>query len=286
MYSHIVKALMTTPWAIMPSKLEAIVEFVMLKANGEQAFDKPNYEAKAGRPRASKQGNVAVIPVHGVVSQRMNMLQEFSGGVSTELLTAQINEAVADSSVKAIVLDIDSPGGSVYGVSEVSDVIYAAREQKHITAVANSLAASAAYWIGSAASEFVVTPGGDVGSIGVYTAHQDVSALEENMGVKTTLISAGKHKVTGNPYEPLSEEALGQIQSSVDDYYDMFTSAVAKHRGVSVSDVKNGYGEGRVLGAKEALKAGMVDRVATFDEVINKLGGDMSRLRRAKVNMI
>lgn len=283
MYSNIYKALMTTPWAIMPSKLEAIIEFIELKANGMAT---PEIQAAASRPRADKQGNIAIIPVHGVVSQRMNMLQEFSGGTSTELLTAQINESINDSSIKSIVLDIDSPGGSVYGVAEVSDVIYAAREKKHITAVSNSLAASAAYWIGSAASEFVVTPGGDVGSIGVYTAHQDVSAMQEAVGVKTTLVSAGKHKVAGNPYEPLSEETLAMIQSSVNDYYDMFTGAVAKHRGVGINDVKNGYGEGRVVGAKEGLKLGMIDRIATLDDVLTKMGGDMSRLRKARVKMI
>jgi signal peptide peptidase SppA len=282
MYEHIVKAIFETPWAIEPSKLNAIVEFIRLKSAGMDI----DYKAEVSRPRAAKQGKVAVIPVHGVIMQRANMMSEYSGGTSTEMLKAQINESVNDQSVKSIVLDIDSPGGSVYGVQEVSDFIYSARQSKHITAVANSLAASAAYWIASSASEFVVTPGGDVGSIGVYTAHQDVSALENSMGVKTTLISAGKKKVEGNPYEPLSDEAKASIQARVDEYYEVFVKAVARNRGVNADAVRNGFGEGAVVSAKTALAGGMVDRISTLDDVLIKLGANPVNLRAAKVKMI
>ncbi len=134
-----------------------------------------------------------------------------------------------------------------------------------------ALAASAAYWIGSAAGEFYVTPGGEAGSIGVYAAHINRSAQLRKAGVDTTLVSAGKYKVEGSLYEPLSKDAERFMQSRVDDYYAKFTRAVARHRGVSVLAVRNGMGQGRLLGAQAAKAAGMVDDVATFDDVVRRL---------------
>jgi signal peptide peptidase SppA len=140
-----------------------------------------------------------------------------------------------------------------------------------VVAVANSLAASAAYWIGCSASEFYVTLGGEVGSIGVWQAHFDYSKALEEEGVKPTLISAGKFKVEGNPYLPLDPEAQAFMQSRVDDYYNAFIQAVAVGRGVAVDDVRNGMGEGRVLGADAALAQRMVDGIASFDDVLARM---------------
>ena len=168
------------------------------------------------------------------------------------------------------------------GVEELSAEIFQARGQKPITAVANSLAASAAYWIATAADELVVTPSGEVGSIGVFAAHEDVSGMLEQAGVKVNLVSAGRYKTEGNPFEPLTEEARASIQGRVDEYYEQFVSAVARNRGVKRSEVRNGFGEGRVVGAKQAVSLGMADRVGTLDETINRaLGGRRSRGARA-----
>jgi ClpP class serine protease len=100
-------------------------------------------------------------------------------------------------------------------------------------------------------------------------------------GVKTTLISAGKYKTEGNPYEPLSDEARAAMQAMVDDYYGMFTRAVAKGRGVSVDAVRNGFGEGRMVSASQAVKNGMADRVATLDQVLASHGVSRSGNRQA-----
>src|SRR5690606_12609791 len=109
--------------------------------------------------------------------------------------------------VGTIVLDVDSPGGGVYGVAEFAEEIYKARGQKRIVAVANSMAASAAYWIATAADELVVTPGGEVGSIGVYMLHEDWSGAYEKAGIKPTVIKFGENKAEGIDVEPLSESA-------------------------------------------------------------------------------
>jgi signal peptide peptidase SppA len=159
----------------------------------------------------------------------------------------------------------------VYGVEELAAEIYQARGQKPVVAVANSLAASASYWIAASADELVVTPSGEVGSIGVFAMHEDMSGLMEQMGVRVSLISAGKHKTETNPFEPLTDEARAALQEQVDGYYEMFVRAVARGRGVGVADVRGGFGEGRLVGAKEAVRLGMADRVETMEQTIGRL---------------
>lgn len=227
------------------------------------------------RPKATV---VSILGVLGVISQRAAQVDDISGpgGTSIERLTQRFRSALSDQSVRAIVLDVDSPGGGVYGVEELADEIREARGQKPIVAVANSLAASAAYWLASSADEVVVTPSGEVGSVGVYAAHEDLSGLLEQEGVKVTLVHAGKFKVEGNPFEPLAEEARTAIQSRVDDYYSAFTRAVAKGRGVAPEAVRKGFGQGRVVGAKDAISQGMADREDTLDNTVRRVGGRRS----------
>jgi signal peptide peptidase SppA len=234
-----------------------------------------------------RSGAIAVIPVHGAIVQRASQINICDGGTSTQQISAALADASADDTVSQILLDIDSPGGSVYGVQELAAEIQQAK--KPVIAVANSLAASAAYWIGCAATEFYVTPGGEVGSIGVWQAHQDWSKAMEEEGVSITLISAGKFKVEGNPYQPLDAEAQSFMQSRVDDYYAAFTKGVAKGRKVGIDQVRNGMGQGRVLGADQAMSERMVDGIATFDDVVAKMQRNIkaakpaaSRLARAQ----
>src|SRR5690606_4285100 len=145
----------------------------------------------------------------GIVGHRMNQVTDISGpgGTSTEQFGSWFDAALRDPAVSAIVIDVDSPGGTVTGVAELAEQIFEARGKKPIYAIANALAASAAYWIASAAEELWVTPSGDVGSIGVYAMHEDISEMEAEMGLKVTLISAGEYKTEGNPHEPLGDEA-------------------------------------------------------------------------------
>jgi signal peptide peptidase SppA len=276
---------MATPWALMPERLSALATVISRWSQGVPASDAAMFQVQTDRvlrdtrrqtSAAISGGGIAVIPIYGVITQRGNMVDDVSGPgmVSTQIVTQMLRQAVADDAVSQILLDIDSPGGSVYGVSELGDAILSARAQKPVVAIANSLAASAAYWVGSQASEFYVTAGGEVGSIGVWQAHQDYSKAMDEAGVKTTLISAGKFKVEGNPYAPLDEEAQGFMQSRVDDYYAAFTKAVAKGRGVPITQVRDGMGQGRVLGADAALAQNMVDGIASFDQVLSKMHKD------------
>ena len=223
------------------------------------------------RTTAGSAGAVAVIPLCGMITHRASDFW-WGGGASVDQFIRQFRSAVDDSSVAAIVLDVDSPGGTVDGVPEAADEVYRARGKKPIIAVANSLMASAAYWIGCSATELVVTPSANVGSIGVYGAHMDISKMMEDAGVKVTLVSAGAFKTEGNPYEPLSDTARTAMQEMVDDYYGMFIKAVARGRNTKVDDVRNGFGQGRVVTAQNAVKMGMADRVDTLDGVLAKYG--------------
>ena len=278
----LVSEFLTTPWALMPERLQAMTAVLTRWSSDESPSEETLFQMNADRvlrdtrkqfAAANVGAGIAVLPLYGVVTQRGNMVDDISGpgSTSTQKFTSALRQVLADDTVGQILIDIDSPGGSVYGVAELAAEIVKARAQKPVVAVANSLAASAAYWIGCSAGEFYVTPGGEVGSIGVWQAHFDYSKALEEEGVKPTLISAGKFKVEGNPYVPLDPEAQAFMQSRVDDYYSAFIKAVAKGRGVSVADVRDGMGEGRVLGADAALAAKMVDGVATFDDVLAKM---------------
>jgi signal peptide peptidase SppA len=276
---------LATPWALMPERLSAVTAVIARWSGGARASDEVMHSVAADRNArdarrqssvSNSGGGIAVLPLYGIVTQRGNMVDDVSGPgtASTQQFSNILRAALQDETVSQILIDIDSPGGSVYGVAELADEIVSARAQKPVVAIANSLAASAAYWIGCSASEFYVTPGGEVGSIGVWQAHQDYSKAMDEAGVKTTLISAGKFKVEGNPYAPLDEEAQGFMQSRVDDYYAAFTKAVAKGRGVPISQVRDGMGQGRVLGADAALASSMVDGIATFEDVVKKMRRD------------
>lgn len=275
-YQHIERFVTERPWAILPSMLATIVELVRFRAAGglltpEEITARVGAAQNGPRAGGGQSAGVAVIAVYGPISQRMSMMSEMSGGTSTEKLTDTFRAALADPAVDAIVFEVDSPGGTVDGIPELAAEIRAARGGKPIVAQVNTMAASAAYWLASACDEIVATPSGVVGSIGVFTAHNDLSAAAEMEGVKTTLISAGKYKTEGNPWEPLGEEAQANLQDQVNQFYGMFVADVAKGRGVPVDTVRGGYGEGRVLLAKQAMSAGMVDRVDTLDNTVRRV---------------
>jgi signal peptide peptidase SppA len=277
-YEHVFAEVFRKPWAILPEKLTVIAQLVSLRAAGgklsqEEIQVRLDEAALRAGPRSQQGfGAVAVIPIRGVISQRANLMSQMSGGTSIEKLTSQFRQALGDASIKAIVFDVDSPGGGVEGVPELADEIYKSRGQKKSIAVANGTAASAAYWLASSAGEMVVAPSGEVGSIGVFCAHEDTSKALDQAGVKVSLISAGKYKVDGNPFEPLSDNAREDLQSKVDAYYGMFVKSVGRGRRASQDDVRGGFGQGRMVLAAQAVKAGMADRVATMDDTLARLG--------------
>ena len=273
-------SLMSTPWAMQPDVMHAYAK-VLARQYGDKAADDAGIERPiqarviAAAPRSGSanrsRGSIAVLPLYGTIMPRANMLEMCGGGTSIESFTKAFRSAMADETVGQILIDIDSPGGSVYGIGELAAEIRAARGTKPVVGIANHVAASAAYWAGSACSEFYVTPSGQVGSIGVIAAHEDMSKMLEAEGVNVTLITAGKFKGEGNPYAPLNAEARAAIQAEVDGYGADFTSAVARGRGVGVDHVRMHMGQGRMMRGAAAQSASMVDGIATFAEVILRM---------------
>lgn len=285
-HAAFIASALATPWALQRETMAAYAGILARKLSAPRAMedDEVLYSSKEASSRSSsgkRTGSIAVVPLYGTVMQRASMMEMCGGGTSVQTFTSAFREALADDTVSQILIDIDSPGGSVYGVQELAAEIYSARSSKPVVALANSLAASAAYWIGCSASEFYCTPGGEVGSIGVWQAHEDWSAAMAEAGVKTTLISAGKFKTEGNPYEPLGDEAKAFMKSRVDDYYAAFTKGVAKGRAVPIESVRNGMGQGRVLGADAALSEKMIDGVMTFDDLVKRMQRNSKASRSA-----
>lgn len=281
-YAHIINYFNSAPWAILPEKLYAIMELIELRAAGLTLSDS-EIESRIG-PKEKQEtvtaSSVAVVPIFGTISHRASMLKRASGGTSVEDFAHDFRAAVRNPEVGAIVLDVDSPGGSTSGIEEIADEIFAARSQKRIIASVNSLAASAAYWMASSAHEIAVTPSGHVGSIGVLGIHMDMSERTKAEGIKVSVVSAGKYKAEGSEFEPLSADARGHLQAIVDDRYDAFVRAVANGRGVSMKSVREGYGEGRLVTAKDALKMGMVDSIESIDQVLSRTASRAARARQ------
>ena len=176
------------PWAIVPAKLEEICSIYNHHLKREK-IDIKAIEGSIGQPlQREEQGysvenGVAVVPVHGVISKKMNLLSQISGGASTELIKRDIAAAMSDDEIHKVVLDIDSPGGSVDGTQELAQFIYSLRGEKPIVAVANGQITSAAYWLGSQAHGFAATKGASVGSIGVYAPVVDRSVQTFGLSV-------------------------------------------------------------------------------------------------------
>jgi len=292
--SRLLSYVADTPWAMHhPSALRmlAIIERRVAGKRLEQAqiddatlVDRDAYASRREAAAiASKRngGMVAVVPVYGTILGRDWEFTNASHGgtTSAEGLARSLRILDRDDRVGTVILDIDSPGGSVANLPETAAVI--AGMSTHVVAQVNSLAASAAYWLASQADEIVATPSAEVGSIGVYTMHVDEREALAQEGVTVEIIRAGENKIASNPFEELTPEARADIQDGVDKFHAMFVGAVAKGRGVSSSAVVEKFGDGKVFLAADALKRGMVDRIATLDETIGRAASGKKTRRRA-----
>lgn len=273
-----VLTLLDSPWAILPEKLLEIQAVYGAHLRGEQ-IDIAGVEAKLGKQLNNSKSlgytiinGVAVIPIEGVISKRMNLFSQISGGVSTQMLQSDFAAALADPMAHSILLLIDSPGGSIDGLQQAADDIRAGRGVKPVYAFADGLMASAAYWIGSAAEKvFSASDTTAVGSIGVIAKHVDYSKAQEKDGVKVTDVYAGKYKALGSKNAPLSNEGRAMIQAQVDHAYSVFVDAVAKNRGVSAQTVLDKMADGRVFFGKQAVDAGLVDGISSMADIISQL---------------
>lgn len=240
-------------WAIRPEAVPAAVRG--LDAN----FSAGTWEAAAPSSRGTGLNRVAVIPIQGVLTKDGPAWY----GSNYDKIGDAVSKAAANPDIKHIVLQVDSPGGEVTGLPETAAIIASAARQKPVTAMVDGTAGSAAYWLTSQARSVVLTPSGEVGSVGVRMMHVDVSQALENAGYKITELYSGEHKTEWSPYKPLSEEAVSAMQPRLEATHKNFLNAVQAGRAERLSQEmrQNRMGEGRMFSGTDALNHGLVDRL-------------------------
>lgn len=263
-----------TAWALEPRTYGSLVQIATRHFQGEKLSKEDVESIVAAGKRGSQAGSertkprgVAVIPVKGVIARFSNQVNGTSTppGTSVTAMRKQLSNALADESVHSIMLDIDSPGGSVHGVAELAREIRAARGTKPIVAAVDGMMASAAYWLGSQADRVVATETSMAGSIGVLAQVVDDHRLYESAGVDVDVVRAGKHKAAGAPGVKMTPEDRATLQATVDDYYDMFIQAVADGRQIESEQAK-ALGDGRMHVAERAVDLGLIDAVGSWED--------------------
>lgn len=269
--------LISAPWAITPEMFTEVQGIYARHMRGDKINIK-DIEARVGAPLTNQpkaldvsQDGVAVISIEGVLAKRMNLFSQISGGTSMQMIGNQVRQALADPNVTAIVLSIDSPGGTVDGTQELADLIFASRDKKPIVTYVDGTMASAAYWIGSAAEQvYISTETSSVGSIGVVATHTDFSRYEKNSGIDSIEITAGKFKRLETEGGTLTREGRQILQAQVDQVYGIFVGQVARNRGTTTEDVQNRMADGRMFIGKQAIDAGLVDGVSTLEGAMSQ----------------
>lgn len=262
-----------TLWCGTQASLEAVLAVQdKLLAGGfdlEALSSKDTKEADQPVTRYEVSGGVAVIPIKGplINADIPDIWVKLFGVTTYPNLQRAFAEASADSKVKSVLLDVNSPGGSVAGISDTNDALSNLRAVKPVHTFAGDLMASAGYWLGSNADRITAGKMSTVGSIGVIGTHIEYSREMENDGIKATVLRAGSEKALATPYEPLSDKARAQMQARLDAVYGQFVETVANNRGVSLASAMS-MAEGREYFGEAALRAGLVDTIGKFPDAL------------------
>lgn len=265
--SHIVEHVYFRPWAISPQGWETVHRLVQSKLAGDVErlvmAQRPATEDDDGgdlfgaRQDIEKRGRVAVIPIAGVIGKRIGLIGRMCGGADTEDIEANLKSAAADPGVDLIMLDIDSPGGSVTGVPELASVVRWIDGVKPVYAHTETMAASAAYWLASQTRGIFATQTAYVGSVGVYCALLDESRAYALQGYEVEVIKAGKFKGEGVPGTSISDEFRAALQREVNQVYEWFVADVRRGRPAVAQDDM----QGQAYYAGDAAQRGMIDAV-------------------------
>jgi signal peptide peptidase SppA len=285
-----VLTILQSPWAIRGETLTLMWDIyeAHLTRNGRLSQeDIARIEASTGKrldgsrlPTTVMDG-VAVIPVMGPMIPRATMFQEISGATSYAAIRNDVESALKDPAVTAILLNFDSPGGAVNQLFDTAEFLRNASAIKPIMAWTDGYMTSAAQLLGAATeATYIGSNATELGSIGVIAMHRDISKQEEKRGEKTTLITAGKYKGVGHPYGPLTEEDRGQMQERVDYLYGAFVDSMADYRRMDRQKVADEVADARIFTGRQAIEAGLADGIKSFDEMIahmKDLGASHSR---------
>lgn len=255
-------AVLSHPWAIEPKWLGTICDIAQ-----RHNLDPRALEQRLGRPlentqKATVRDGVATIPITGPIFPKANLMTELSGATSLDILARDFTAAVDDDAVGAIILDIESPGGVGIGIAEAADMIAEARPQKPVVAYVGGWAASAAYWLASAAGEIVLHESAFVGSIGVVTA-VPVQEQPDRDGYRA--IEVVSSNAPAKRADPRTDEGLAEIRAEIDALEQVFIAQVARNREVTAAAVVERFGRGGVKIGMAAINAGMADRLGTYE---------------------
>lgn len=233
--------------------------------------ERPPAESGNGyEPFMLTRDGVGIVTITGAMVNRGAWIGSYSGQTSYEGIRAQLARAAADDRVKALVLDMETPGGQAVGMVETAAAVRAVTKRKPVIAVVNGIAASAGYGMASGATKIVTTETGYSGSVGVLLLHADYSAKLALDGIRPTLIYTPAHKADGNSLEPLSADVKSELQQEVNDLYAKFLDTIEAGRGKRGANAARAT-EGRALMGQAAVDAKIADEVGAFESVLYDL---------------
>ncbi len=257
-------------WGIQDAYLQVMFNQLpgVLEASKTHAAALFERSRREGNEPILKEG-VAVIPITGPITSRASFFSFLYAGTSLDQLTKIFTDVIQDPEVKAVVLNFDSPGGTISGVGEFSKMIYDQRTNKPVVSFTSSIMASSAYWIGSAANRIMAGKTASVGSIGVVAVHYDYSKSDEKNGVKRTIIKSGKYKDIGNNAAPLSQLAFDTFEADLRYIHGLFIEgALLKNRGMKLNSLGD-IAEAKIYIGQQAVDVGLVDAVGTLDMAVD-----------------
>lgn len=261
--------------------LQAMEASTALQARASLDDDDEGEDDEQEVPRLlTKQGDVGVISIAGPLVPGDKWYNRYIGVTGYGEIRAALVHAAKDPSIGAILLDVNSGGGAVSGVTDVVDLIKTVDAQvKPVHSFSDGMVASAAYWIASSARTIHIGKVTEAGSVGVLTVHKEISKAMADSGIKATVLRAGEFKALGNPYEPLSDKAEAEIKGQLDQMYRLFVSTVAENRGVSYEVADTTMAQGRVFIGDSALTVRLVDGVSNFDNVVSNIQGAIDAVK-------
>ncbi|WP_110693297.1 S49 family peptidase [Salinicola halophyticus] len=279
-YPHLASLVFNTPLYATPDLMQTVRSVLEPRLLG-RVNDLPMRLDGGSDPDAREMqqlrvvGRLAIIPIHGILTARAGQIDGMCQEVlSYEKLRTRINAALRHELVEEIVLDMHSGGGAAMGCKELADFIKASTATKPITALVNFASFSACYFLAAACSRIVCSPTAMVGSIGVIIETYEVSRAEEEMGIKFNTFFRGSHKNDCSPHEPITDQAVAEIDRRLDSAYATFTESVAGYRGLDLSVVTGT--EARIYSGEDALSVGLIDEISPAQEAIDAIAARYS----------
>jgi len=284
----VIGAITKTPWAITADGLELVIGIAERKISDPEAVALASDARKNSGNLSITEDGVAILNVAGTIFPHASLFTKISGATSIDTLNENFTQALEDTSVKAILLNIDSPGGKITGIHEFAEKIYNARGIKPIQAYVSALGASAAYWIATAADKIFIDKTAMVGSIGVIAAWTDDTKAKESFGIQDYQVVSSKSP--NKNVDAKTQKGKELLLKELDALADVFISDVARNRNVSVEKVETDFGQGGILVGSDAVNAGMADGLNSFEGIIKKLSliqiGDSSMSAEKKESLI